>query len=548
MHREKRASNIDIIQVAYDSGLLSLNIQEFLEESSFEFLRKYSLRFQLRINILRLIIFRQGGSFKEADWVIAFLASHEGELDPDEFFMFKCESIRIYLLKKNIQQAILLILDTVSILPYVSKEIKDYWHHILIHTYMQFGVDKELLNLCLADYYIPDNDYVYSMAWNRHVYFAGIVVSLLILKRYQEVRMASINYSAFLETQDLPVKALTYMLSLQFLISAISKEPLDPEKLKKVKKHLTPVNFHGVIMFNLATAIDHFNSRSIRNSRIYFKKLIDFIKNLMIRNRIILLACDLIVEYLAIIGSRKLYIEALELRIEISNQQVYMTSSGFSELISNAANLIETKNDLNNSKLELIHGLALACEHRDDSTGQHTRRVERYVYEIASRMQLENASEIAEASRLHDIGKIGIPDRLLLKEGIFTKEEKDEMELHTKYGAKMLDIGSSSLIKIAKQIAQSHHERWDGTGYPEQLRGEEIPLSAQIVAIADVYDALTSKRSYKAAWTPQDALAEIQRQSGAHFDPAVVKVFTVVVREVLSSPNDVSAQIMEFAF
>ncbi len=180
--------------------------------------------------------------------------------------------------------------------------------------------------------------------------------------------------------------------------------------------------------------------------------------------------------------------------------------------------------DLARAQHEVVNRLAMAAEYRDDTTGEHTRRVGRTAARIARALgwSEDRARILGIAARLHDVGKIGIPDSILLKAGRLTDSEFDQMKTHTLIGSRILSGGRSELLRLAEEIAYSHHERWDGGGYPRGLRGEEIPLTGRIVALADVFDALTQARPYKAAWTVQEALAEVQRQSGSHFDPEVV--------------------------
>ncbi|UQN08206.1 HD-GYP domain-containing protein [Deinococcus sp. QL22] len=135
------------------------------------------------------------------------------------------------------------------------------------------------------------------------------------------------------------------------------------------------------------------------------------------------------------------------------------------------------------------------------------------------------------AARLHDVGKIGIPDTVLLKPGKLSPEQYTQMQTHTLIGARILSGGRSELLRLAEEIALTHHERWDGGGYPRGLSGAQIPMSGRIVAIADVFDALTQARPYKRAWTLQEAIEEIQQQSGVHFDPSVVEAAVAVFND-----------------
>jgi putative two-component system response regulator len=183
--------------------------------------------------------------------------------------------------------------------------------------------------------------------------------------------------------------------------------------------------------------------------------------------------------------------------------------------------------ELEEAQGEILARLAAAAEHRDDDTGRHTFRVGQLSAAIAETLGLpsETIELIRGAAPLHDVGKIGVPDHILLKSGKLTAEEFAVMRTHTTIGAAILAGGRSPLVIEAEQIALNHHERWDGTGYPHALRGDAIPLGARIVAVADVFDALTHERPYRPAWPLARVMDEMRAQSGHHFDPAVVAAF-----------------------
>ncbi|MCP4401211.1 MAG: HD domain-containing protein [bacterium] len=187
-----------------------------------------------------------------------------------------------------------------------------------------------------------------------------------------------------------------------------------------------------------------------------------------------------------------------------------------------------------------IHGMASLAETRDNETGKHILRTQRYVRLLAERLKdvprfcdfLDDASIelLFKSAPLHDIGKVGVPDRILLKPGKLTPEEFDEMKKHTIYGRDALlsaeeRIGSNSFLSFAKEIAYTHHEKWDGSGYPQGLKADEIPCAGRLMALADVYDALISKRVYKPAFTHEKAKTIILEGRGTHFDPDVVDMF-----------------------
>jgi diguanylate cyclase (GGDEF)-like protein len=189
------------------------------------------------------------------------------------------------------------------------------------------------------------------------------------------------------------------------------------------------------------------------------------------------------------------------------------------------ATVRERTRELEEAQLEVITRLAVAAEYRDDDTGEHTKRVGRNAAAIAHALgwKEDEVQLLFIAARLHDVGKIGISDTILHKPSKLESEEMAKMRTHTTIGARILSSGNSQLLRVAEEISLAHHERWDGKGYPLGLKGEAIPLSARIVAVADVLDALTHERPYKRAWSVSEALAEIKRQAGFQFDPQVVE-------------------------
>ena len=187
------------------------------------------------------------------------------------------------------------------------------------------------------------------------------------------------------------------------------------------------------------------------------------------------------------------------------------------------------------AQLETIYRLAITAEYRDqEDTAVHLRHVSAYTALIAAGMGLteQEIDNIRYASPLHDIGKVGIPDAILLKPAKLTPQEYDEIKKHTFYGGKILSDAESELLHIACQIAEAHHEKFDGTGYPAGMKGADIPLYARIMAVADVFDALCMHRVYKPAWTPEKARDLIREESGKAFDPAVVAGFEKAFEEI----------------
>jgi putative two-component system response regulator len=190
-------------------------------------------------------------------------------------------------------------------------------------------------------------------------------------------------------------------------------------------------------------------------------------------------------------------------------------------------NLFEKLQLIEKTQTEIINRLGKAAEFRDDETGKHIERIADYVELIADYIGMADDQKkiLKGAAPMHDVGKIGIPDSILLKPGKLTDEEFNIIKLHTIIGGRILSGTTLPLLELAKEIALTHHERYDGTGYPFGLAGEQIPLSGRIVALIDVFDALTSDRIYKAAWPMEKTLDYIKEQKAKQFDPILVDAF-----------------------
>ncbi|EHS51668.1 response regulator receiver modulated metal dependent phosphohydrolase [Rhizobium sp. PDO1-076] len=221
--------------------------------------------------------------------------------------------------------------------------------------------------------------------------------------------------------------------------------------------------------------------------------------------------------------------DGVELRARVANlltlRQAQLDladqAKGLERLVNSATAKLAVREE------EIIWRLARAIEYRDGSTGEHVSRVAHICRLIAEALGFDHTycRMIYLAAPLHDVGKIGIADNILSKPGRLTEAEIAEMRQHVQIGVRILENGSSDLVRTAEKIAGGHHEKWDGSGYPNGLVGEAIPIEARIVAVADVFEALCSERSYKSAWAPQQALEYLRTESGKHFDPACIAAF-----------------------
>lgn len=230
------------------------------------------------------------------------------------------------------------------------------------------------------------------------------------------------------------------------------------------------------------------------------------------------------VDYITKPVSMPLVLARIKTHLILYDQQRELTSQ-----------VIARTQDIEDTRAEIIKRLGRAAEYKDNETGMHVIRMSYYSRFLAEKIGVapEWAELLFNAAPMHDIGKIGIPDFVLLKPGKLNSEEWEIMQKHVEYGGDILGNHDSELLSLAREVALGHHEKWNGTGYPNKLKGEEIPLSARIVAIADVFDALTSERPYKKAWPMEKVLNLLNEEAGAHFDPALVPEFIACLPQIL---------------
>jgi putative two-component system response regulator len=227
--------------------------------------------------------------------------------------------------------------------------------------------------------------------------------------------------------------------------------------------------------------------------------------------------------------------DSIEVMLRIQNlleaRFLYLELQNQNELLERK--VLQRTQELEQAQVEILERLALAAEFRDDATHEHTRRVGEISAKLARKLGLpdELVDLVRRAAPLHDLGKIAVPDSILLKYERLSAEEFDVVKNHTAVGARILSGSGHPLLRLAEEIARTHHEHWDGGGYSPGLKGEEIPIVSRIVAVADVFDALTHERPYKSAWSVDEARAEIERQKGRQFDPRVVEAFVELLEE-----------------
>ena len=226
----------------------------------------------------------------------------------------------------------------------------------------------------------------------------------------------------------------------------------------------------------------------------------------------------------------------LRMKTLLETRFLYLQIQSQNQLLE--AKVRERTRALEDAQIEIVGRLALAAEFRDDNTGQHTKRVGEMSALLARQLGLPASQVllIRRAAPLHDVGKIGVPDTILMKRGKLTPEEFDIVKTHTVIGARILSGGKFPLLRLAEEIALSHHERWNGNGYAG-IRGSDIPLAGRIVTVADVFDALTQQRPYKPAWPVGDAIAEIEAQRARQFDPDVVDAFMRIIEQTRATPQ-----------
>ena len=487
----------------------------------------------IRIGVLRIITLRQTMHLREACDEVTALTPALTHALPEDLFMYHCEATRVNLVTGQDENAIRHLMRAYTARPGVPPELQDYLYMVLavMYAFLQ-DYEQQLLHTRLAARTLPPG-HPYHSAWNEHIRRANLSW-VLGTTGYTREALKLGQWAMSGLQRDYPHSGTIRQVRIESFVFAAQLGTLNPNHpdLQAARDELRGQPHHPLnIPVSLTDALLAMQQGHQAAAREAFDQALSTVRHLQEHGTIAALAQECALNFYRATADQNRIIEVLQERVTNLEQRRQRTSSILQHLTESAADLIQLRQELALSRHELVERLSAIGEQRDDQTGQHPRRVAHLTYRIARILNLPDAPDIATASRLHDLGKVSLPDRILLKPGPLTPEERHEMQRHAEIGASMLSGGNSNILQLAQTIARHHHERWDGTGYPDRLQGHSIPLAARITAVADVFDALTSERPYKQAWTRQDALQEILTQSGRQFDPDVVNALTRLLHE-----------------
>lgn len=522
------------LQSVVQSGLDSLPPLKFLELSALPLPADLPKDVFNRVLVLRLIIQRQHFRLIDALATISYIEENVRDLHVDDAFIFKCEAARVYLNTSKEAEAIRYFLKAQALLPKVNPDLTDYWYITLETFFMALWDDKNRLDACKKVKRYPPKDHPYYISHNPDILKANLAWSLALNGHFE--RALDIAKQA-LEVIRIQQKnsGVHFISEVNLLhLRAVAGDLPTPEEFAHLETLLHDVgNMQLLATLYVAKAITALQKEDDDTAHCEFLKAFEYLKYHPDDSRAPLIVYDQALPFYKERGDLETLVIVLEGRMRVIEAVRRRVQSIFYQLMTQATDINTMRADLDASQGELINKLAAVGEKRDDATGQHTHRVSQLCHDLAVELGCSDAKAIAEASRLHDLGKVGLSDQVLLKAGPLTPEERQTMQKHTIIGESMLTGGKADILALASQIARSHHERWDGMGYPDGLSGEAISLPARIVSVADVYDALTSERPYKRAWSAEEALNEIRFQAGKQFDPAVVTALENVLAQLL---------------
>jgi response regulator RpfG family c-di-GMP phosphodiesterase len=413
------------------------------------------------------------------------------------------------------------VLTAMALLLVPTFGIIDY--HLFPAHFNSFMVYRLLASSCCfgilfinVRYNLGHQSYILGVAT---CYVSGAAIIMMVVKLggfatpyYAGLNLVYIALSVFLPVGMGPVLFNSLVVYIAYLVSVFSFNPSSDLVL-----------FAGNNMFMIATiAISAVGARI--NHRLRLKEYLARLELQDLQEQL------------------KRYSHGLEIKVEEQGR----------DLVGKIAALKDSKETLSNTQVASIFGLAKLAESRDEATGKHLARIQIYSNFIAQEIFSNNGSkthlppdevaDLVNSSALHDVGKVAIPDEILLKPGKLTKEEYDLVKTHSVVGGDVLNaidkqLGDVSFVRYGKEIAYYHHEHFDGSGYPEGLKGEQIPFSARVVAVADAYDAITSNRCYRNALSHQEAVSRIKAAKGTQFDPIVVDAFLKVESRIKTEGN-----------
>lgn len=528
------------LQTIATHGLGQTSYQEFLDLSSHPLPWPEKDTNRHRISILRIIVLRQLLFTDAAHIEIQQLINQVPYMQSTDAFMFHCEAIRVHLISNTAIQAVDHIISAKKIINEIDPDLKDYWHVImsLFNSYLLH--DQNQLSEIRQAKHVLQYQHPYSIAWNSVVHKANLSWAYFLNGKYEQawhlnqqalIRAISDHHLSY-NWQQLEIEGIYLQTQINL--------PLPSKIFSAIKSSALSQSTPLSILLLTTKGLIAEKQKKYNLAHLYFQEALSVSQELQYHGRYTLIAYHHALQFyrkqqgiIELVPLLEHFIAFLE---QIRNKASYILN----KLQRHPYDLRYLKDTLASTEIvDFLSGVDPDMVANPSSRAHHTNRVGDLSYALAVILKAPNPIAIGQAARLHDLGKVGVPDSILLKRGPLNTQEREYMQKHTIEGAKMLSTGTTPLVKMASVIARSHHERWDGTGYPDGLSGTEIPLEARITSVADVFDALTSQRVYKRAWSAKEAHDEIRKLAGHHFDPKVVKALDEILRKTV--PQTLSA-------
>lgn len=492
------------------------------------------------ISILRIIIFRQLLSIDIARTEIQQLLNQVSYMQPDDAFMLHCEAIRIHLISNTEIQAVEHIISAQKIINQVDPILKDYWHIImsLVDGYLLH--DKNQLSEIQQIKQVSQNHHPYSIAWNSIVYQANLSWAYFLNGKHEQawhlnqqaIKNALSDHYSSHYWQQLEVEGMYIQTRIDLPVSSAVFSAIKSNSSSQT----TPLS---ILLLTTEGLISE-KQKNYEQAHSSFQEALAISRDFQYSGRYTLIAYHHALQFYKKQQGVIELIPLLEHFITLLEQMRNKASFIINKLQRHPYDLRYLKDTLASVQIvDFLSSVDPDMVSDPSSRGHHNNRVGDLSYALAVILKAPNPTAIGQAARLHDLGKVRVSDSILLKRGPLDTQEREYMQKHTIEGAKMLSTGTTPLVQMARIIARSHHERWDGTGYPDGLSGTEIPLEARITSVADVFDALTSQRVYKRAWSTKEAHDEIRKLAGHHFDPQVVQALDELLSKTV--PQTLSA-------